>query len=47
MKDIFKNYWWICRDFINEFFYSIIFGFKFVKNRIVVVKVDFGEIIEC
>lgn len=36
-------------DFINEFFYSIIwyFGFKFVKNRIVVVKVDFGEIIEC
>lgn len=33
--------------FNNEFFYRFIFGFKFVKNRIVVVKVDFGEIIEC
>lgn len=48
MKDIFKNHWWICRDFINELFYSITryLGLKFVKNRTDVVKVDSGEIIE-
>lgn len=48
MKDIFKNHWWICRDFINELFYSITryLGLKFVKNRTAVVKVDSGEIIE-
>lgn len=40
MKDIFKNHWWICRDFINELFYSITLGLKFVKNRTAVVKVD-------
>lgn len=48
MKDIFKNHWWICRDFINELFYSITryLGLEFVKNRTAVVKVDSGEIIE-
>lgn len=46
MKDIFKNHEWICRDFINELFYSITLGLKFVKNRTAVVKVDSGEIIE-
>lgn len=46
MKDIFKNHWWICRDFINELFYSITLGLKFLKNRTAVVKVDSGEIIE-
>lgn len=48
MKDIFKNHWWICRDFINELFYSITryLGLKFVKNRTAVVKVESGEIIE-
>lgn len=46
MKDIFKNHWWICRDFINELFNSITLGLKFVKNRPVVLKVDSGEIIE-
>lgn len=48
MKDIFKNHWWICRDFINELFYSITryLGLKFVKNRTAVVTVDSGEIIE-
>lgn len=48
MKDIFKNHWWICRDFINKLFYSITryLGLKFVKNRTDVVKVDSGEIIE-
>lgn len=48
MKDIFKNHWWICRDFINELFYSITryLGLKFVKNTTAVVKVDSGEIIE-
>lgn len=46
MKDIFKNHWWICRDIINELFYSITLGLKFVKNRTAVVKVDSGEIIE-
>lgn len=40
MKDIFKNHEWICRDFINELFYSITLGLKFVKNRTAVVKVD-------
>lgn len=46
MKDIFKNHWWICRDFINELFYSITLGLKFVKNRTAVVKFDSDEIIE-
>lgn len=48
MKDIFKNHRWICRDFINELFYSFTryLGLKFVKNRTAVVKVDSGEIIE-
>lgn len=45
MKDIFKNHWWICRDFINELFYSIT-RYLSLKNRTAVVKVDSGEIIE-